>query len=263
MSLGIIVKCPEGLVLAAESRVTINANTPLGQVHNNFDNAKKLLAFSGSHKYIGAITYGLGSLNLRTAQSFMPEFESSLPADRISVGEFAGLMSTFFMEQWENEKMPEPKQFINAPMIFMVAGFDNGEPYGKVYEFNIPHNPSPKVIRDTKEFGVNWGGQRELVDRLIKGYDDRILSVIQQELALDQAKMTGIVEKLIPFQLQIPIQIMALQDCVNLANYILKTTIRGQELTIGVRGCGGNIDVAVITRTEGIVFIKKKELQAI
>jgi len=78
-----------------------------------------------------------------------------------------------------------------------------------------------------------------LVDRLIKGYDDRILSVIQQELALDQAKMTGIVEKLIPFQLQIPIQIMALQDCVNLANYILKTTIRGQELTIGVRGCGG------------------------
>ncbi len=261
MSLGIIVKCPEGLVLAAESRVTINANTPLGPVHNNFDNAKKLLAFSGPHKYIGAITYGLGSLNLRTAQSFMPEFESSLPANRISVEGFANLMSNFFMEQWKAEKMPKPDQFKNSPMVFLVAGFDENEPYGKVYEFHIPNNPMPKVIRETKDFGVNWGGQRELVDRLIKGYDERIISVVQQELNLDPTKMAEIVQKLVPFQLQIPIQIMALQDCVNLASYILKTTIRGQELTLGVRGCGGNIDLAVITRTEGIEFIKKKELQ--
>ncbi|NQU54977.1 MAG: hypothetical protein HQ522_20855 [Bacteroidetes bacterium] len=262
MSLGIIVKCPEGLVLAAESRVTINANTPVGQVHNNFDNAKKLLGFNGAHKHIGVITYGLGSLQLRTAQSFMPEFESSLPENRLSVVEFAEQLGKFFMEQWKIEGMPAANTWKDSPMIFLVAGFDEGEPYGKVCELNIPHNPKPKIIRDTKDFGVNWGGQREIVDRLIKGYDNRVLDVIQHKLGLTPEQIVEINNELAPLQMQIPVQIMALQDCIDLANFILKTTISGQELSIGVRGCGGNIDVAVITRTTGINFIKQKELQA-
>jgi hypothetical protein len=235
MSLGIIVKCPEGLVLAAESRVTINAKTPAGQVHNNFDNAKKLLGFNGPHKHIGVITYGLGSLQLRTAQSFMPEFESSLPEQRLSVIDFAKKLGTFFMEQWKNEGLPEARLWKESPMIFLVAGFDEDEPYGKVCELNIPHNPEPKIIKDTKDFGVNWGGQREIVDRLVKGYDNRILEVIQKKLGLTPEQMIEINQELAPLQMQIPVQIMALQDSIDLANFIMKTTISGQELSIGVR----------------------------
>ena len=45
MSLGIVVKVPEGLVLAAESRVTLGAqmNTPMGKqaIPVFFDNATK------------------------------------------------------------------------------------------------------------------------------------------------------------------------------------------------------------------------------
>lgn len=262
MSLGIIVKCPEGLVLAAESRVTINANTPAGKIHNNFDNAKKLLGFNGPHKHIGVITYGLGSLQLRTAQSFMPEFESSLPDERLTVVQFADHLGNFFMEQWKNEGMPEAKTWKESPMIFMVAGFDEGEPYGKVCELNIPHSSKPVIIRDTKDFGVNWGGQREIVDRLVKGYDNRVLNVVQKKLGLNAKQMAELNRELAPLQMQIPVQIMALQDCIDLANFIMRTTISGQELSIGVRGCGGNVDVAVITRTEGINMIKEKELQA-
>lgn len=262
MSLGIIVKCPEGLVLAAESRVTINAKTPAGPIHNNFDNAKKLLGFNGPHKHIGVITYGLGSLQLRTAQSFMPEFESSLPDNRLKVEEFAEHLGKFFMEQWKNEGMPKPKDWKESPMIFLVAGFNEDQPYGKVCELSIPHLPKPKVIRDTKDFGVNWGGQREIVDRLVKGYDNRVMEVVQRKFALNSKQMMELNRELAPLQMQIPVQIMALQDCINLANFIMKTTISGQELSIGVRGCGGNIDVAVITRTDGIKLIKQKELQA-
>lgn len=261
MSLGFIAKCPEGLVLAAESRVTITANTPYGIVHNNFDNAKKLLAFSGVHKFIGVITYGLGSLSFRTAQSFMPEFESTLPGERVSVMDFADRMANFFMEQWNNEKLPDPSTYKGAPMVFLVAGFNDGDAYGIICEFNIPFEPHAKLVKDVKAFGVNWGGQKEIVDRIIQGYDARILIEIQKELKFDDKVMMTIQERLIPLQLQIPIQIMALQDCVDLANFVMRTTIKGQELTLGVRGCGGNIDVAVITRTEGISFIKKKELQ--
>jgi hypothetical protein len=46
MSLGIVVIAPEGMVLAAESRVTLSAQINDQNIQANFDNATKLLSFS-------------------------------------------------------------------------------------------------------------------------------------------------------------------------------------------------------------------------
>ena len=96
MSLGIIIKAIEGLVLAAESRVTLTfqANQlgmPPIMLNANFDNANKLLSFNDPFDKFGVVTYGLGSLNLRTAQSLIPEFEKSLLSnkEKLSVYQFA------------------------------------------------------------------------------------------------------------------------------------------------------------------------------
>lgn len=53
---------------------------------------------------------------------------------------------------------------------------------------------------------------------------------------------------------------MPLQDCVNLAIFFIRTTIDAQNLSVGVRGVGGPIDVAVITASEGIQFIQRKQI---
>src|SRR3990170_4489468 len=99
MSLGIIIKGPEGVVLAADSRVTLSAKTPQGLLHVNYDNATKLLSFSEPNNYIGAVTYGQAAIGLRTANSYLPEFESSLEKNRLSIDEFANRLSNFFIEQ--------------------------------------------------------------------------------------------------------------------------------------------------------------------
>ncbi len=105
MSLGIVIKGPEGLVLAAESRVTLTSQgEPRIQV--NFDNATKLLSTEEPHQFLGAVTYGQGAIGLRTAHSFLPEFEASLPNKRIPVADFASSMSDFFLGQWKSS-MPE------------------------------------------------------------------------------------------------------------------------------------------------------------
>ena len=101
MSLGIIIKAPEGMVLAAESRVTLGAQmmTPAGPqpLTVNFDNATKLFAFNKPNEYIGAVTYGTATIGVRTAQSFIPEFESSLdPSVRLTVEDLSKKMSDFF-----------------------------------------------------------------------------------------------------------------------------------------------------------------------
>lgn len=79
MSLGIVIKGPEGLVLASESRITLTADDGKNKIPVNFDNAKKVLSFSNPNCAVGVVTYGLAAIGLRAAHSFIPEFESKLP----------------------------------------------------------------------------------------------------------------------------------------------------------------------------------------
>jgi len=133
----------------------------------NFDNARKVLQFAEPHNFVGAVTYGLGGIGLRSAYSFVPEFESTLPNQRLSVDDYAQRLGNFFMQQWRNTM---PSSYQGPGITFVVGGFNNGEPYGRVYLIEIPNAPTP-VERHSGAFGITWGGQRGIVDRLIRGYD--------------------------------------------------------------------------------------------
>ena len=63
-------------------------------------------------------------------------------------------------------------------------------------------------------------------------------------------------------ELPIPIGVMALQDCVNLAQTLIRTTIAMQQLSVALRGVGGPIDIVTITRTEGVRAVRFKEVSA-
>jgi hypothetical protein len=267
MSLGIIIKSPEGIVLAAESRVTLSTPTGNGaeMMHVNFDNATKLLEFNSPNNYVAAVTFGQAAIGVRTAHSFIPEFESSLdPNIRLSIEDFTQRLSDFYMQQWNLAMLPL-NQYTGPNMIFFVAGYNVGDAYGKTFTFEIPRAPAPiELNAGAGNFGINWGGQREIVDRLIHGFDPRLLTLLIQQGLIDpvqlQAAMPAIQQTI---QLNVPIQFMPLQDCVNLAKLLLKTTIDAQSLTVGIRGCGGEIDVATITKNKGLHFVKKKEISIV
>lgn len=259
MSLGIVIKGPEGLVLAAESRVTLTGMLPNGQeLHVNFDNATKVLSFSAPNAAVGAVTFGLGAIGTRTAHSFIPEFEAELGSERLLVGDFAQALSDFFVKQWT---AAAPAAYEGPDMVFVVAGFDTDEPYGRVFQFEIPKAPKPvEQFSTLEEFGLTWGGQREFVDRLIQGYDPRAPQLIAGSLGLDENQVNALVHELKSLSMPFPVQAMALQDCVDMALFFIRTTIVGQKLTVGIRGCGGPIDVAIITRQDGLRFIQRKQI---
>ncbi len=261
MSLGIVIKAPEGLVLAAESRVTLSSKNNKGEIiHVNFDNATKLLTFSGANNNIGAVTYGAAAIGFRTAHSFIPEFETKLKDEKLSVKDFSKKLSDFFLKQW-NEAMPQVKDYKGRDMTFVVAGYDEGEAYGIIYNFEIPRKPEPIIHHPKKsDFGITWGGQRDIVDRLMMGYDSRFLSLLIKEGIIKKEDVKEVEKKLSPLRLALPIQFMPLQDCINLAALFNSTTIKTQELTAGLRGCGGEIDLAIITRNNPLKFIQRKQL---
>ena len=264
MSLGIAFKGPEGIVLAADSRVTLTAqptgtNTML-QVH--YDNATKLLKVGGQN-YVGAVTYGVGALGTtqpRTAHSYIPEFEQELAGEvRLSVEEFAGNLGDFFQRQWK-ATMP-PNIPASDTMVFLVGGYDKDAAYGRVCQVVIHSDPTPREF-NPNDFGITWGGQAELASRLIHGYDPRLDALMKAHVKLNTAQTKNFREKVLPeLPLPIPYQFLPLQDCVDLAIFIVKATATTQKWMLGVRGVGGFIDVATITRTEGFQPIQEKEIE--
>jgi hypothetical protein len=53
---------------------------------------------------------------------------------------------------------------------------------------------------------------------------------------------------------------MSLGDCVDLAKFLIHTTIDTLRFSLGViRGCGGPVDVTTITAQAGLSFVQRKE----
>lgn len=268
MSLGIAFKGSEGIVLAADSRVTLTVPMPAPVPNHTFilpatfDNATKLLKVKGQD-YVGAVTYGVGAVGQtepRTAHSFLSEFETELAArggGRLSAEEFARQLGIFFMQKWNAGGMPPAPAPQNEQMTFLVAGFDVDAVYGRVFEIHIPNQPVP-VEQLTGDFGLSFGGQREFVDRLLRGYDPRVPQIVQSELALNAADEARVIARLNEVGAPIPFQFLPLQDCVDLSVFLIRTTINLQTWQVGIRGVGGAIDVATITQTHGFKPLKQK-----
>jgi len=266
MSLGIAFKGQEGIVLAADSRVTLNfkelADAGKIIIPSTYDNAIKLLEFQ-NQKYVGAVTYGIGAIGQkepRTAHSFLPEFENELQQkgnERLSVEEFAKKLSQFFFKQWE-ACMPKGAKI--PDLIFLVGGYDQDEPYGRDFQIAIPSQPDP-IEQNKNQFGITWGGQLEYTTRLIKGMDPALPSLVQKYLNLTDEQKNAL-ESLLErnLSIKIPYQFLPLQDCVNLSTFLIRTTIEIQTWTLGIRGVGGAIDVGTVTRTEGFKIVQKKKI---
>ena len=264
MSLGVAIKGPEGVVLAADSRVTLGAQHRDGpRFVVNFDNATKLLTFSGKeNKYVGAVTYGVAVIGLRTAHSYIPEFEVDLSKEknkRLTVLEFSQKLSDFFLKRWKEEM---PKDYQGPSMTFLIGGFDHGVAYGKVFLVDIPKHPKPEQRNPGEnDFGMTWGGQLQIVSRLIHGYDPDLPDIIRSKFNLNNEQLKEFIDTLTKrTEFKIPYPVLPLQDCVNLAIFLIRTTMSGQELAVGVRGVGGMIDVATITRTKGLRIVQRKEI---
>lgn len=272
MSLGIAFKGPEGIVLAADSRVTLNMVKvqPNGQqlvLPATFDNATKLLRVKGQD-FAGAVTYGVGAIGQqspRTAHSFLPELEAKINGKhngaRLSVEDFAKELSDFFLDQWNAHMAGVPNQPGND-MAFLIGGYDQHAPYGRIFEFFIPSRPVPNERYNAPgEFGAVWGGQRQFVDRLLNGYDPNALNLAEAELSLDAASKTRLTNRFAELTTPIPYPFLPLQDCVDLSIFLVRATMKLQTWTVGdVRGVGGAVDVATITNTDGFKAIQLKQV---
>jgi hypothetical protein len=174
----------------------------------------------------------------------------------LTVEQFAREIGTFFLAQWQAAPMPAKAD----PMTFFVAGYDDGDTYGRVFEVVIPGTPEP-VEKNPNTFGLLYGGQWEITGRIMSGYDPKLPEVARKALTLSDAQVGQLTQALSALQLPIPMEFLPLQDCVDLVIFLIEATASLQTWMLGVRGVGGAIDVATITGTEGFRALQRKQVR--
>jgi hypothetical protein len=253
VTIAVAIAVPEGIVLAADSRGTFN--NPQGWPKVATDNVRKVFKVS---KSVGACTFGWGMLNGKSIASHVEELSASFPDTPID--DLRPAFIKYFEDECRthmqvvDEEPPEGRTALG----FFLAGYGSQQ-RGEVFFCGFPGDPVRKPVASASEDpGMVWQGQRDIVTRLIKGFDPR----------LDTSTLTTHVKsQLKDLEYTIYFARMVLQDAVDLAILLIRTTIETQRFTDGtlgnrgdVPGCGGGIDVAVVTRSHGFQWVQRKLL---
>lgn len=241
--------------MAADSRQVVES--PSGQWRVDSEHAQKIFQLN---PYVGVAILGQGTFYtdrqtspksirfiLRSVARELPQpctVEAAATLLHARVGSLQKIHTTILAAE-------------QTGLSFYVGGYGGPEAScGELYRCDIPGEIS--LERTTEDAGLVWGGQREIVDRLIQGCDPRIFQFLSNEIARnDFAKQRARLQFLINFQT------MPLHDAVDLTTLLVRNTIEMQRFSDGVVGmpgysaaCGGTIRAAIITPDEGFHWVK-------
>lgn len=259
MTIVVALKTSEGLILGSDSAVSLTNSK--GEILNVYEYAEKLCQLKDYP--IGILTWGAGSIGDRSIKSLINEFGSQLmsaekveaayTAPKYTVREITGKLRDFFKKKYDEEGG-------QASLGIYIGGYSENGFFPEGYEFQIPDDDKIERIFPDENgkpaFGVIWRGITGPITRLLKGYDVRVLRVLRRGKALTEKQK----KKLGLLVYNITYGDMPLQDGIDFVKLLVSTVIGISRFGIGAPTCGGDIDIAVVTR-EGFEWIKRKGLK--
>lgn len=248
MTIVIGVATPEGLVLAGDSRTT--TTFPGNDRHRiSSDHAQKLFEVGG----MGIATFGMAFLHRDTIAGVMDQFAAQVSEEDLAgVEPLAEALGQFFdarfselleesAEEWDTDES-------GFPLGFLVAGYD-ADGIGHILEVLIPTGQIADFRATTSEGGMMWRGQTDVIGRLLKGIDWPGVANLGRELPDD------LIEDLTKLE-YVDLSPITLQDGIDYACFLVRTTIDMQRFsdgTIGspgrIPGCGGPIQILALERS--------------
>lgn len=260
MTIAVNITVPEGLVFAADSRQTYtNARN---DVRVSSDNAQKLFQLGPRH---AAVTYGWAFLRNRNIHSHVNDFKATL-GDKLTTQELANALGKYLTAEYNahvQEKYDAAVDEKSYALALLVGGYDTENKVGQVYEVYVPGDEAILIHSTTERTGAAWRGHTLVIGRMLKGFDPRL-----RELEGFGDALTKTLESA-PLDYLIDYWAMTLQDAVDLATFLVHTTIQMQRFSDGIRmapgisaNCGGPIDVAIVEPEHGFQWLRHKTLHA-
>lgn len=258
MSITITLRIPEGIVLACDSLATVKAipipqeefaecpqcfgKIPYSKIlppspttFTVSETTNKLFCIK---ERVGILSFGISFITKRSIQSHILDFEKELSKDD-EIKDITERLEVYFRRELTCEivdlsQIPEGEY----PLGFQIAGYDESDPTNsKTYTLKIGQK---SIIEPVHEggYGCTLGGDGRIIQRL---WQDSL----ENPLPLPNY------------------QFFSLQDGIDYAAFLVKTTIEGQKFLPMPKTCGGEIEIAIITSTGGFEWIKSKSLDVL
>ena len=236
MSFAITVYIREGIVMAADSRLSLNTKKAVGQSITNYisvgqsdSNQKLFLTDSG----VGISTVGDADIQGVPIAGLIEQFISQVVANKqLTPDKVADEIINYFNLQ---SIVPDTQ--------FCVAGYEKSKQIQQVYHV-VVKSKIKNMINNIDPYGAWWAGEIDIISR-----------ILNPSAEVDPANGNAI-KAIHPF-IQIPFNYFTLQDAIDFSVYAVRTTIDTIRFQPRPKTVGGPIDVLVIKPTEA-KWIKKK-----
>jgi hypothetical protein len=238
MSLIISVYVPEGIVLAGDSRLTLNwtNKTQTGEQNNSITTSDSYTKIYSLANKFGLGVFGEVFVNEINICGSINQFVQENIDKNTTIDEIPERLIHFFGEKF------------NYPVThFYLVGYkmEDGISVPHTYSIALAEKSYRRSNFENDYIinGANWGGEIEVLSR--------ILLTVKMQRGDEWAEVADNA---------IPWNFMTLQDAVDFGVYAVRTTIDTMRFQQKEKTVGGPIDVLVIQPQLEPVFIQKKQL---
>jgi hypothetical protein len=239
MSLIITTYAPEGIILAGDSRLTLNWNQ-----ENNGEKTQFSITASDSNRKVFTIknkfglgTFGVADIKGIPISGYINQFIEEKITDESQIDEIPKSLHEFF-----GDTLGKPAT------TFYICGykFENNISIPHIYLIDIANSQTNRIniVGTEIQYGANWGGETEVMTRLLNNIK------INNGTDWVDFKTPGI-----------PFNFFTLQDAIDFSIYAVRTTIETFRFQKRIKTVGGPIDILAI-RPDGTKWIQNKELTA-
>jgi hypothetical protein len=259
MTIIVSVKINDGIIMAADSALTF-ANGQIYHHANKIVNLRKGLP-------IGVMSTGDGGIGNASMETLFkdlrkrftggdPEFQDwELDPNNYTLQAVADLLRTFLFE----EKVQGGGIPTNS--VIRICGYSAKRPLAETWEVQLAGDQcaEPSLIQGEDVFGLRWNGEMEAMDRLLFGLGSGFINAAV-ELGHEEALARQAHSQLLPkLMVQLSLNAMPIQDAIDLARFMVETTIGFLKFSLGrAKTVGGTVEIAAITKHEGFKWVQRK-----
>lgn len=238
----------EGLVLAADSRTTAQANAGDGRRFVIVtDHARKVFPLSPR---VAAATHGASHFQGQTIAGLADRFRATRPTgDGEGVSTVIADLIRFLGGRKRTARTPaapggHPEQTRRRLPVLLIAGYDR-DGTGKLFEITLPKGRR-ELLSTTDAPNYHWRGQGDAITRLMKGLDSRVREYIPD---------SGKVKDLEKLEYSVPLRDLSLRDAVDFVRFLGRVSIGIDRFARGTFGgqprdslVGGRLEMIAVTR---------------
>ncbi|HKE72433.1 MAG TPA: hypothetical protein VKB57_02390 [Acidimicrobiales bacterium] len=264
MTLAVAVVCQDGVVVAADSRTTLN----------NFRASR--VGSDATHKVFGSgrvaiATWGEAFVLGRSVAHHMANFADAESGNCHHPRAAAEALADHFGDLCDQQLPTEMAIAAQQDMAlgFLVAGHDQAG-VGEAWEVRLPDREVELAATMAEGGAAVWRGQGDVVSRLLVGFDESLLERVVGRYGL-RREYEALRPLLRECGYRIPFETMNLQDAVDLAALCLRVTADVQRFSLGASlhspefswpGVGGPTEIAAVTLRGGFSWVQRTALRA-